>query len=362
MNYEKEGRIDMSIYQALQLNANGSKNLIRDCTDRKEKIKWSLVYLLKVILTVIFCFTFVTAFSILFGNDNSIAGVVILLILLLVRQADFGINMKGSILTIFLLFCILSAGPRLANMAPPVGAFFINTACLLSITILACHNIIMFNHFTFVLCYLLLYGYDATGHTYTIRLIALFAGFFLCTGIFYYDHRQQNFKRGFRKLLEEFDLKSSRTQWQIRISLSTSSAMLIGSLFHFPRVMWIGIACMSIMAPLVNDCAYREKRRAPFNIIGCLLFIVLYHILPESLVPFLGILGGIGVGFSASYSFQNIFNTLGALMAATSLFGLYYAVLFRIVANIFATLYCILFNKIWEYIRQRTHNCNPLEV
>lgn len=343
----------MSIYQALQLNAGASKNLIKNSTGRNEKIKWSLVYLLKIFLTVIFCFTFVTLFSMLFGNDNSIAGVVVLLILLLVRQADFGIDMKGSILSIFLLFSVLAAGPKLANMLPPIGAFFLNLACILLITVLACHNIIMFNHFTFVLCYLLLYGYDVAGTVYTTRLIALFAGFLLCAVIFYCKHRSQSFKRGFGHLLEEFDVSSTRTQWQIRISLSTASAMLIGSLFHFPRVMWMGIACMSIMAPLVNDCAYREKRRAPFNIIGCALFIVLYHVLPAELLPFMGILGGIGVGFSASYSFQNIFNALGALMIATDIFGLYYAVLLRIGANIFATLYCIVFNKLWESLRHR---------
>lgn len=343
----------MSIYQALQLNAGGSKNLIRNSQNRKEKIKWSLVYLLKILLTVVFCFSFVTAFSILFGNENSTTGVVVLLILLLVRQADFGINMRGSLLAIFLLFCILAGGPRLANMAPPAGALLVNLVSLLLITVLACHNIIMYNHFTFVLCYLLLYGYDVTGPAYIVRLEALSVGFLLCAAIFYFKHRRQSFKRNFLYLLKEFDFNSTRTQWQIRISLSTATAMFIGALFDFPRVMWIGIACMSIMAPLVNDCAYREKRRAPFNIAGCLLFVLLYQVLPEELLPFMGILGGIGVGFSASYSFQNIFNALGALMIATDIFGLYYAVLLRIAANIFATLYCIVFNKIWEYLRQR---------
>lgn len=350
----------MSIYQALQLNAGGSKNLIRTSACQKEKIKWSLVYLLKIFLTVVFCFSFVTVFSLVFGNDNSIAGVVVLLILLLVRQADFGIDMKGSLLAMLLLFCILAAGPRLANAAPPVLAFLINIAGILFITVLACHNIIMFNHFTFVLCYLLLYGYDVTGHAYMTRLAALSAGFLLCAVIFYCKHRKQNFKRGFGYLFKEFDIRSSRTQWQVRISLSTASAMFIGCLLRFPRVMWIGIACMSIMTPLVKDCAYREKRRAPFNIAGGLLFILLYHILPEELLPFMGILGGIGVGFSASYSFQNIFNALGALMIATELFGLYYAVFLRIAANIFATLYCILFNKVWEYIRQKLPFSGPL--
>lgn len=341
----------MTLYQALQLNAKGSKDLIRSTSDAKERRKWQMVYLFKVFITVAFCFLFVTGFSLIFGPENSIAGVSILLILFLVRQADFGINMKSSILALFLLFVILAAGPKAACLVPPVGAFFIHLICIFLITLLGCHNIIMSNHFTFVLSYLLLSGYEVSGRAFLLRLSALAAGFVMCALIFYRNHRQQHFKRGLRHLLDELDLTSSRTQWQIRISLAASSAMLAASLLGIPRVMWIGIACMSIMTPLIRDCTYRELRRAPFNIVGGLLFLALYRIMPEGLLPFMGIIGGICVGFSASYSFQTIFNTLGALLIAAELFGPVPAVILRIFANAFATVYCIGFNVIWEKIR-----------
>lgn len=343
----------MTIYQALQLGAAGSKDLIKESRNRREKVKWSAVYALKVILTLSFCMLVVTTVSIFFGEANSITGVSVLLILLLVRQADFGINMRSSVLALFLLFCILAAGPKLANLLPPWGAFLIHASCILAITMLGCHNIIMCNHFTFVLSYLLLYGYDVSGRDYLYRLAALGVGFILCSVIYCVKHRGRFFKRGFRHLLDEFDVSSSRTQWQLRISLSTASAMLIASLFHLPRVMWVGIACMSIMTPLVKDCTFREMRRAPFNAVGCLLFIVLYHLVPASLHPYLGILGGIGVSFSVSYSCQNMFNALGALSMASVLFGLYPAVILRITANLLATVYCLGFNKIWEGIRAK---------
>lgn len=341
----------MTFYQALQLNAKGSKDLIRGTKDKKERGKWILAYLFKIILTVAFCFFFVTAFSLAFGTDNSIAGVAVLLVLLLARQADFGINMKSSILALFFLFCILAAGPKLANLLPPFGAFLVHVVCIFAITMLGCHNIIMSNHFTFVLSYLLLYGYEVTGRSFSMRLVSLAFGFVLCAVIFYKNHHRQHFKRGLKHLLDELDLNSSRTQWQLRISLGTASAMFIGSLLHIPRVMWIGIACMSIMTPLIRDCTYRELRRAPFNIVGGILFLLLYSLLPKDLLPYLGIIGGIGVGFSASYAFQNIFNALGALMIAAGLFGAVPAVILRIAANLFATLYCAGFNAVWERVR-----------
>ena len=40
-------------------------------------------------------------------------------------------------------------------MVSPVPAFFINIVCILLLMILGCHNVIMYNHSTFVLGYLL---------------------------------------------------------------------------------------------------------------------------------------------------------------------------------------------------------------
>lgn len=343
----------MTIYQALQLGAAGSKGLIKESLCRREKIKWSAVYAVKVALTLSFSTLVVTIFSIFFGESNSITGVAILLILLLVRQADFGINMRSSILVIFLVFFTLGAGPKLANLLPPWGAFFLHAFCILLITMLSCHNIIMCNHFTFVLSYLLLYGYDVSGRDYVNRLAALGTGFVICSIIYYVKHRKLFFRRSFRHLLDEFDIHSTRTQWQLRISLSIASAMFVASLFHMPKVMWVGIACMSIMTPLVKDCTFRVMRRVPFNMVGCLLFIILYNILPVGFQNYLGILGGIGVSFSVTYSSQNMFNTLGALSMAASMFGLYPAILLRITANVLATVYCMGFNIAWESIRTK---------
>ena len=50
--------------------------------------------------------------------------------------------------------------------------------------ILGCHNVIMYNHSTFVLGYLLLMGYDVTGKAYLLRVEGLLAGMFFCMVVF----------------------------------------------------------------------------------------------------------------------------------------------------------------------------------
>ena len=64
----------MTFYQELQLNQAGSKNLLKKSETVKEKSYHILLYLVKIAVTMAFCFLFVTIFSILFGNENSIVG------------------------------------------------------------------------------------------------------------------------------------------------------------------------------------------------------------------------------------------------------------------------------------------------
>lgn len=343
----------LTIYQAMQLNSAGSKNLIRSTTDPKEKRKWILAYLAKIFLTVIFCFAFVTVTTLLLGADNSIAGVVILLCLLAFRQADFGIRCSHGAGVLFLSFIVLAAGPRLANSVSPVPAFLINAVCIFALLFFGCHNIIMCNHFTFVLSYLLLYGYDVTGHTFTIRVTGLLAGGIFCAVIFYVKHRKYHYKRTVLDLFREFNIRSLRTQWQIKLAIAAPLVMMITELLNLPRAMWFGICTMSLLHPFREDLVYRSKRRALFNVVGCIAFLGLYTFLPVSMYPYIGILGGIGVGFSASYSWQTIFNTFGALSMAAGVFGLPAAIALRIFANASATIYCLIFERIFHALWTR---------
>ena len=96
----------MTFYQELQLSSAGSKQLIKNTTDKKEKRRHILIYNFKVYLVMTFCFALVTLYSMIFGSDNSVAGVVFLLALLVLRQRIlvFGRIMVCCVLSVFLLF------------------------------------------------------------------------------------------------------------------------------------------------------------------------------------------------------------------------------------------------------------------
>ena len=243
-----------------------------------------------------------------------------------------------------------------ANTVNTVPAFFIHFLCIMAIMILSCHNVIMSNQSTFILGYLLFYGYDVTGHNYVLRCCGLFAGAVICSLVFYKNHRNRTFHRGFYHLFKEFHLFSARSSWYLRLSLGISTAMLIGELVHMPRVMWIGIAAMSVLLPFSKDMKYRVQRRGPFNILGCMIFLILHAILPDHIFQWIGLIGGIGVGYSAGYAWQTVFNTFGALYIAENLFGLKNAIILRIAANVFGSLYAYGFDQLFRKITTSIRN------
>ena len=351
----------MTFYQELQLSSTGSKQLIRNTAEPKEKRRHILIYNFKVYLVMAFCVAVVTLFTRLTGSDNSVVGVTVLLAVLVLRQADFGIRTSHGLLSIAGIFGILMTAPRIANMLSPLPAFAVNAVAILLLMTLGCHNVIMYNHSTFVLGYLLLLGYDVTGAAYVKRVEGLVAGMILCMVVFYKNQKNRPYRRTFPDLFREFDMTSARTRWYLKLTFIVSSAMLIMNLLGLPRAMWAGIACMSVCLPFTDDCVARSGKRWQFNIVGCLLFIVLYLVLPESMYPYIGMIGGIGVGYSAGYAWQTVFNTFGALSIAAGLFGMPTAVALRIGANVFGALYTVVCNKVIDRIAAKfsTYQTTP---
>ncbi|MEI3397507.1 FUSC family protein [Blautia stercoris] len=336
----------MTFYQELQLSSTGSKQLIKNTKDPKERRRHILIYNFKVYLVMAFCVAVVSLYSKLIGSENSVVGVTVLLAVLVLRQADFGIKTTHGLFSIAGIFGLLMIAPRIANMLSLLPAFLVNVIAILLLMILGCHNVIMYNHSTFVLGYLLLLGYDVTGAEYIKRVEGLAVGMILCMVIFYKNQKNRPYRRTFLDLFREFDLQSARGRWYLKLTLIVSTAMLGMNLLGLPRAMWAGIACMSVCLPFTEDCVARSGKRWQFNIVGCVFFIVLYLILPESMYPYIGMIGGIGVGYSAGYAWQTVFNTFGALSIASGLFGMPMAVALRIGANVFGALYTVLCNKV----------------
>lgn len=338
----------MTFYQELQLNQAGSKKYISSFKDPKEKKKHIAIFLFKILLNVAFSSAFIMLFSILFGASNSIVGLAVLLCVMSFRFSDLGIRTSHSVFCMFIIFGILAVGPKVSNLVPVRWAFCINIICIFLLMLLGSHNVIMFNHSTFVLSYLLLQGYDVSGHAYKMRLLGLLVGAIITSFILYRNHRKIKYKRSLKNIFQEFSLSSTRSRWQLRMTLGVSSVLMIANLLGLPKAYWLGIAAMSVTFPFKNDIAERVKFRSIGSILGGVLFLIVYFVLPESWHGIIGIIGGIGTGLSVHYGWQTAFNSMSAIAIAVSVLGINYAILFRIFNNIFSSVYIWLFDHMFE--------------
>ena len=101
---------------------------------------------------------------------------------------------------------------------------------------------------------------------------------------------------------------------------AVSSVIFIASILNLPRAMWAGIAAMSVLLPFRTDIKKRVCGRIPESARRTDLFPYFPH-LPAGALQCSRYRRRHRVGFSASYGWQAVFNSLGAMMIAVSVIG-----------------------------------------
>lgn len=351
----------MTFYEAMQLGANRLKPLIQETTDEKLKRKYTIAFVVKNFLCLLFCMVIVTTFSVVFGTENSIVGVVTVIALMTFRFSHLDFKVGQSTFALLGIFGIFIISPYIVTIVNPILGLIINFISIMTIVILSCHNVMMANQSTLVLSYLLLYGYRVSNvDNYVNRIFALILGGIIVSTIFYFKHRKMSFKNSFSEIIRDIDFTTERSKWQLKLSLGISTAILIGELLHIPRVMWIGFSCMSVLQPSKEKMEFRVKTRPIYMILGCIIFGVIYFVLPEQFRGYMGMIGGFMVGFSATYQWQTSFNCFGALTAAVPMFGIGWAIIIRIVDNFLGAIYSKIFDKIFDKVHENIFISNSI--
>ena len=87
-----------------------------------------------------------------------------------------------------------------------------------------------------------------------------------------------------------------------------------------------------------------EQRTNNRVVIGSLVSAILLFYIPTNL---LGILGGLCLGLCTSYKSKTIFNCVGAIMAASMIFGLETSLYLRILLNMLGLAYGLLYHFVF---------------
>ena len=328
----------MSFYRDLQLDTAVLKERIRSGAASRQQVYYGTVLTAKAVLTLLFCTGFIVLYSVLFGAENSTAGVAVLLCVLAFQNADFGVSLGDSLKLLVFYFAVIAFLPAAAHLFGPAVGLAMNLTGIFSLYLVGCARVELFNHSTLVLGYLLLYGYEVSGELYLARLMALAVGCVLTCLIFYHKHRRMENAGSIADLLRGFTLKDAQAQWKLQSALAISIAVFVGELLALPRPMWAGIAAMSVLVPYAQQIRARAHQRVVGTVVGIGLFFALCFLLPEHLYAIIGTLGGLCLGFCTKYGEKVPFTTCGGLCAAVGTYGFGAALALRFVQNLFGVL------------------------
>ncbi|MDD8048129.1 MAG: FUSC family protein [Thomasclavelia sp.] len=327
---------------------------MEDRIEKQNKIKKILVEIVKKLPIFLFCVLFINGYNFMFGKENSIVGVIILMGLLILLGEDLGYKSNQAAGCIFFLFVVLAFMPKLSLINPYLG-LVINLVSLTLIMILSAHDLSSSGYLPFAMGYIMIQGYDVTGVLFTKRWVSLLIGGALIAVVYLLSHKNNKNDMSIIDLVKANNITSTRTQWYIRLVLTISLVMFVGDLANFPKAMWISLTVLSLSTPLVDEYKKRAVFRIPATIIGSVLVFSLFELyVPNQYQVMLILVAGFLSMFITSYFVKTIYNSFSALITAALLFPAKEAVGIRIVANLIgvvvSVISVVLFSKIFDGI------------
>lgn len=281
------------------------------------------------------CVFFISGYNYLFGKENVLVGVTLLMGLLIFMQGSFGIRPIECAQMIPLLFVGMGVGAKLSLLNPVLGLF---------INVTVYFFCLKFTHndetnglqLPFLMGYIMLQGNDVSGHLFTLRLVSL-AVVGVLIGLVYYAMHRKDTDEGshYGLVLKVFDIHNRKTQWGIALTVTLTLTTLLCMLLGIPKFMWINLTILSILSPIEGEFGKRKYRRLPATVLGCLLFFVLFELLlPQESHMAATLLFGFLSMFISSYFIKTTYNSFSALATGTFLLPARDMILVRLGTNV----------------------------
>lgn len=328
----------MKFYDALQLGPEELKAQIAR-SEPPQKRWWRTALIVRGILIVLFAILFISSLTAIFGSENSSMAVVIFCILLSIRFVDFGYQIGHSLISLAVIFALLLFSPWLMQQVSPFIGFVINFLSLMVIVVLSCEDPRMGNGGLYLFGYVFLTGSLVSQDVLLQRALLTLIGYLICAGILYQKHRSKHSDVPVSAVLEKFDLRTPKSQWQLQLALGVSILFLLNALLHLDRFMWAGFACSSLLSTYPVKIRERFPARIGGVVLGSLAFGALYALLPADLLFLLGPVSGLCLGLCATYRYKALFNCFGALSLAVTVYGLHGSILLRVCNNILGMVF-----------------------
>ena len=285
--------------------------------------------------------------SSMFGSNNTLIWVSILVSLMLYSKMHIGIDKKQAPFVIIFLFLLIGISNRIAMINPYLG-ILINFISIFIIMYVPSRKVEQKPYMPFILCYIFGQSMPAVGEDFKSRMLSLLVGGVLIAIVYYITHGRTKAKRlNIRQMIKTVDVTSNRFIFSIKMAIGVTIAMFIGDIIGLQKTMWMALSVMSIMQIDFRHTKERFKYRILSTIIGSIVFVILFkYLIPEHYIVIATLILSYIYTFIEAYRIQIIFITVNALSSAMILFDSVTAVWLRIILVIVGCIIGYSINKL----------------
>ena len=326
----------------------------------KKKVK---TIISKTILFLVIM-TYVAIFELIFGKENLLVGVTILITLLMLLAKDLTQN---PIKNFFILLFI--------NFATGIGAYISDNNVWIGIIIDFLELSLIGYYFSYAMTkgliipyglqYLFLLNYPASGNALTKRWIALAVGavLIMISQFIVNAKKSDNFKKessiisigghnndNAYKTVNIFgkDVKIHirRASYAIRVGFLTALTVFITNYFHLAEGRWMTFTIFSLTELYSENAKIKAKKRIEGTIIGILVLAVYFYFVKNSAARgAIMLLAGYLNSFATDYRDMMILTTITAVAPVALSEGETYAIIHRIFYVIIGMILALLANR-----------------
>lgn len=285
---------------------------------------------------------FIKGFEIIFGSNNSLVGVTIIISILVLMQDDLTKNLSSNLIKLLFMNLISGVFSTIASHNMYLG-LILNFSILLLIGYSLTPKLNKVMVVPFGLQYLFMLYTPVTGSDFIKRLIGLATGAILIMLVqlviyrgnknnkvedssvkntinnkskFFNENKKEN---EYIKLFNKFNIHHVRGAYAIRIALITTIAVFIVDFFNLAQGRWIVYTIFSLTELYSEHCRVRSKQRLQGTVIGIIIIMLLFVVIKDNDIRVLIVLlGGYLDTYTTNYRDKIICVTM-SVVASVSL-------------------------------------------
>ena len=224
----------------------------------------------------------VAAFSVVFGQQNSLVGVVIVIVALMMLRKDLSDRPVYNIMVLSVMFSCMALGAHISLMDPFLG-LCVNLVLVFCLVLVTTRDLFAPIHFPFLLGYAFMMSTPVPTQDLPLRVSALLVGAVLIVGLNVLirsgrggtvvpDKGRVDIRRMVASGLGNLRMHTMRSRFALRMSLLFAMWAFAWRYWNRENAVWLLYTTVALVQPYADDAWRKSAMRVIGTLVGSLLF------------------------------------------------------------------------------------------